>query len=215
MVKIFVSSTSQDLAEHRQAVIDVLRKANHQPIAMETFGSKAGDAQQVSLKEVEKADLFMGIYARRYGYRPTDDKSVTEMEYLHAKEKGIDCLVFIVDDAYAHPLVDQYAETDDEAKVFLKSFIRRLNKENVRTLFTAPDDLAQKALLALTNWLSDRMQGQIVDSSKSEQSKSEQTMIHNEIKGDNYGSTFNAPITTGDNANFGSTNTFGNKKKKR
>lgn len=210
MVRIFVSSTSQDLAEHRQAVIDLLHKANHQPIAMETFGSKAGDAQQVSLKEVEKADLFMGIYARRYGYRPTDDKSVTEMEYLHAKEKGIDCLVFIADDTYAHPLIDQHAETDDEAKVFLKSFIRRLNKENVRTLFTSPDDLAQKALLALTNWLSDRMERQ---SGAGAASKGTQTTIH--IEGDNSGSTFNGPINTGDNANFGSVYNFGNKKKKQ
>lgn len=35
--------------------------------------------------------------------------------------------------------------------------------------------------------------------------QSEVTRIHNTVEGDNYGSTFNAPITAGDDANFGPT----------
>jgi hypothetical protein len=160
-IKVFLSSTSLDLKEHRAAVIDMLRQTNNLPIAMENFGSKVGDATSVSLKEVQKADLFVGIYAHRYGYRPDDGKiSVTEMEYDEAVDQNIPRLIFIVDENYDDPvsLIHQHKETDNVSQMLLAFFMQRLNKENVRSLFTTPDDLKKKVQHAIMNWQQDQLQ---------------------------------------------------------
>lgn len=217
MVKIFVSSTSKDLADHRKTVIDILREANHQPIAMETFGSKPGNAQLISLNEVAKADLFIGIYARRYGFRPaSDQKSVTEQEYDKAKALNLDCLIFISADDYAYPLIDAHAETDPRGKADLANFIKRLEFENVRALFTSPEDLGHKVLLALANWLSDQ------NDRLQQTPPPSPTRPTTEIHGDNNGQIFNGSIgnnanfgSIGNNANFGTINQYGNRRKPR
>ncbi|MCK7480695.1 MAG: DUF4062 domain-containing protein [Candidatus Moduliflexus flocculans] len=51
------------------------------------------------LKEVEESDLFIGIYALRYGFIPEGaDISITEMEYLHAKKLGKPIYCFLLDE---------------------------------------------------------------------------------------------------------------------
>ena len=55
--------------------------------------------QHVSLEELDKCDVLVGVYAYRYGTVPTGSKtSVTEQEYLHAMSKKIPILVFVVDE---------------------------------------------------------------------------------------------------------------------
>lgn len=153
MTKIFISSTSRDLSKHRQAVIEALRTADAAPIAMEYFGSQSGDATTVSLEEVDKADLFIGIYAHRYGYRPDDDRSVTELEYLHAVKKDIPCLLFLVEDDYQDDLLDVHREQDEESITLLNMFKRKLQKTSVLLWFNTPEDLALKVTASYARWL--------------------------------------------------------------
>lgn len=149
MLKVFISSTSRDLYLHRKALITAIHEAGHHAIAMEHFGAQAGDATTVSVQEVEQADIFIGIYARRYGYCPEDDKSVTELEFIAAKNFKIDRLIFIVDDNYHDELLDKYADTDPALIVKLEKFKERLTQSYVRALFTTPEDLSTKVLAAL------------------------------------------------------------------
>lgn len=55
-----------------------------------------------SLKMVDEAEIYLGIYAYRYGYVPKegnpDQISVTEMEYRRAKRGGIPWLIFMMHD---------------------------------------------------------------------------------------------------------------------
>jgi hypothetical protein len=155
MISVFISSTSKDLLEHRRAVIETLLKAGIHPIGMEHFASQSGDAETVSINELHKADLFVGVYAHRYGYRPDDDKSVTELEYIAAKnrEKPLPRLIFVVEENYHHPLIDQHAETDSETTTLLAGFKRRLGKNEVWLTFTTPEDLAAKVSASVTRWL--------------------------------------------------------------
>ncbi|MEQ8677101.1 MAG: DUF4062 domain-containing protein [Aggregatilineales bacterium] len=180
---IFISSTFRDLEIHRDAVINMLRQTNNFPIAMETFGSKAGDATKVSLEEVQKSDVFLGIYGKRYGYRPDDDKSVTELEYLEAVRLEIPCLIFIVADNYDDPqsLINIHAETDDEGKMLLSIFKRKLNRESVRALFTTPEDLAQKVQNALMNWMQDQLEG-MEQTAKDDSSTDGSVNVKQEVK---------------------------------
>lgn len=156
MVKIFLSSTYRDLQAHRQAVLDVLHKAGELPLTMETFGARSEDATTASLDEVRNADLFIGLYADRYGYRPDGDRSITEMEYHEATGSEIDRLIYIAAAEADHPLLKQHADTDPESVVLLNIFKRRLQNEHVVGYFTTPDDLAQQILLDLLKWMKRR-----------------------------------------------------------
>src|SRR5215510_3818639 len=98
--EVFVSSTSVDLVDFRQVVIDQLLRMGQMPIGMEHFGSRTQDATTVSLAEVAGCDLFIGIYAFRYGYTPEEDGlSITEQEYHEARSRGKRCLCYFADES--------------------------------------------------------------------------------------------------------------------
>ncbi len=86
-MKVFISSTYKDLIDYRAAAIRAVEGTNYQASKMEVFGARPDEPLDACLKEVEESDLFIGIYALRYGYIPEGaDISITEMEYLHAQE---------------------------------------------------------------------------------------------------------------------------------
>ena len=65
---------------------------------------------QKCLQDVASSDIYVGIFAWRYGYIP-DDKdenpnnlSITELEYRKAQEKGIASLIFLLDQSISPPL---------------------------------------------------------------------------------------------------------------
>jgi hypothetical protein len=93
--KIYISSTYEELKEYREAVYDALRKMIHDVIAMEGYVAQDQRPIQKCLKDVASFDIYVGIFARRYGFIPDDEKdnpgrlSITELEYKKAKEKGI------------------------------------------------------------------------------------------------------------------------------
>ena len=96
MAKIYVSSTFNDLQEFREQVRTSLRSMGHEDIAMEYY--TAGEKRPVDkcLDDVANADIYVGIFAWRYGYIPDGyDRSITEQEY----RKAIDgyCLLFYYD----------------------------------------------------------------------------------------------------------------------
>lgn len=70
MATIYLSSTYEDLKEYRRTVYEALRKACHQVTAMEDY--VAADQRPVDkcLKDVERADIYLGLFAFRYGYAP-------------------------------------------------------------------------------------------------------------------------------------------------
>jgi hypothetical protein len=113
LTKIFLSSTSKDLVAFRQAVGEAVIQREMHPIMMERFPAVSRDALDVCKQKVEEADLFIGIYADRYGYCPRNgNQSITEMEYDWAEKRGIERLIFVFDkDKAALPdtdLVYQY-----------------------------------------------------------------------------------------------------------
>ena len=78
-MKAFISSTFQDLERHRAAVADVIERLGVQLSRMEKFGARPEEPSLACLDEVEGSDLFVGIYAHRYGFIPADSKvSITE-----------------------------------------------------------------------------------------------------------------------------------------
>ena len=69
-MKIFLSSTYEDLAHHRRLAAEALERLGQHGVRMEVFGARPGDASTVCEAEIESADAFIGIYAHRYGFVP-------------------------------------------------------------------------------------------------------------------------------------------------
>jgi len=69
-MRIFVSSSFEDLREHRAAVIRILHQLGHEVLAMEDL--TAGTAAPVSkvLAMVDRSEAYVGIFAWRYGFIP-------------------------------------------------------------------------------------------------------------------------------------------------
>ena len=148
---VFISSTSQDLCNHRSAVAEALRRAGFQAIDMADFGARPEGATTASLEEVAQADLFVGIYAWRYGFIPEGAEiSITEQEFVEAERLKKPRFCFIVDEQYG-----DWPEEDVEKGIgarLLREFKARLDAKLVRDVFTTPGDLATKVLASLQRW---------------------------------------------------------------
>jgi hypothetical protein len=75
-----ISSTAQDLPDHRRAVMDACLCSGVFPKMMEQLPASDKDAVTVSLRMVETSDIYIGVYGNRYGWIPKGyDKSIIEL----------------------------------------------------------------------------------------------------------------------------------------
>ena len=96
-----ISSTSLDLPEHRQHVMDACQRMGVTPIMMEHLPASDDPELQAAINKslgmVNEADIYIGIFAHRYGWVPEgQDISITEMEFNRAVERKIPILVFLI-----------------------------------------------------------------------------------------------------------------------
>ena len=69
-MQIFVSSSFEDLKEHRTAVIRVLRQLGHEVLAMEDMTAASATPLSKVMDMVDRSEAHVGIFAWRYGYVP-------------------------------------------------------------------------------------------------------------------------------------------------
>ncbi len=151
-MKVFISSTYNDLIDYRRAAHDALEQLGLHVIWMEAFGARPEESTRACLKEIEECDLFVGIYAHRYGYIPAGaDVSITEQEYDHAKKLGKPIFGFIVDEN--HPWPPKFIEHAQQAK--LDAFLSKVKRQPVE-FFTTPDNLAHNIATSVGRYLSER-----------------------------------------------------------
>ncbi|MFL6255281.1 MAG: DUF4062 domain-containing protein [Pyrinomonadaceae bacterium] len=145
---VVVSSTARDLPAHRKEVLDACLRQGMFPVMMEHLPAADADAIEESLRMVDGADFYLGVFAHRYGYVPEGrDVSITELEYERAVERDIPRLVFLIDKS--HPInIDDVEMGEGAAK--LKAFKGRLEKERVVSYFNSPTDLRAKVIDALS-----------------------------------------------------------------
>jgi hypothetical protein len=68
MLRVFVSSTSTDLQQHRKAVGDAILEQRWHPVMMEHFGTSTAPTLDECLREVRSCDLLLLIMAFRRGW---------------------------------------------------------------------------------------------------------------------------------------------------
>jgi hypothetical protein len=146
--KVMISSTSLDLPEHRKVVLDACLRQGMFPLMMEHLPAADADAIEESLRMVNEADIYLGIFAYRYGYIPKGYKtSVTEMEYNRAVERGIPRLIFLMDKD--HPVKTTDVQTGDGA-VKIEVLKEHLKKELVVNFFKSSAELQAEVIDSLS-----------------------------------------------------------------
>jgi len=109
--QVFISSTSVDLNEYRQQIIAELHKLQVGPLVMEYMGSYAAAPVAVCDEYVVDCDIFIGVYAFRYGFVPGEDEhtwpdcpSITEQEFNAARRLNKRCICYFADDSLKNSL---------------------------------------------------------------------------------------------------------------
>jgi tetratricopeptide (TPR) repeat protein len=145
---VMISSTARDLPEHREQVMDACLRLGMQPLMMEHLPASDADAIAESLRMVDKADIYLGVFAHRYGYVPKGhDISITEMEYDRAVKREIPRLIFFMHKDHALKADD--VETGPGAEK-LKKLKERIGAERVVNYFDCPADLRADVLHSLS-----------------------------------------------------------------
>lgn len=146
--KVFVSSTYFDLRQVRDDLRRFIDGLGYEPLLSEDQGFPI-DTSVIAIENCRRrveqdADLFVLIVGLRYGSRdPASDRSVTNIEYLAARAKGIPIYVYmerrlevLLDLWKANPKIDLSGEVDtidllrfaddvrNTAKVWTSSFER-------------------------------------------------------------------------------------------
>lgn len=145
-IRVFISSTWEDLQPEREAVEEALHRMQDTAFAgMEYFGSRPETPKEVSLAEVDRSDVYIGIFAHRYG------SGITEAEYLRARERGLPCLIYLKDDSV--PVPPAHIERDAAKVAKLEALKRELKGHHTLSFFKSPDQLATQVVADLHNLL--------------------------------------------------------------
>jgi len=99
-LRVYLSSTYEDLRAYREAVSAALRKSGLDVAQMEDYTAADERPLDLCLRDVSQSEIYVGLFAWRYGYVPPADKgnperrSITELEYRQAERSGLRKLVF-------------------------------------------------------------------------------------------------------------------------
>jgi len=146
--KVFISSTSKDLREYRDEVYKLIsNRLGLTAVAMEDFGAMSDEPSEACLDKVQECDLFIGFYARRYGFIPEDSGgvSITEMEYDKARQEGKTILCYWLEDNFDWPEERNQIEHEE----LLYKFKDKIQKKHVVETFSTPSDLCLKISTAI------------------------------------------------------------------
>jgi hypothetical protein len=148
--KVFISSTKVDLPRHRDAVKEALIKNGYFPVDMDDFGARDVDPVTGCLRLLAESQLFLGIYAWRYGYVPPGcERSITAEELEQARRLGKPRFCFLVDETYPWPAAPGVPDEGPEPRKRLEALKASLRTERMVASFTTPEQLALEVVTAL------------------------------------------------------------------
>lgn len=151
MARIYLSSTFIDLRAHRD---EVRRTLGEQHEIVDSYDAASGNVRESCLGDVDACDIYVGIFAWRYGFVPDqenpDGRSLTELEYERARQLSKPCLVFLLDEEFPWPPAHSDLHCDAQgAGARVRSLRQKLQKTHRPAFFTTPVDLAQRVTAAV------------------------------------------------------------------
>jgi len=159
MARIYVSSTSNDLEDFRKTVSQALRRLGHEDVAMDYYVAEDKRPVDRSLSDVASCDVYVGIFAYRYGHVPKEDnpeaRSITELEYRKAQDAGIPCLIFLLSDDAPWPKSKQEKGEGAQKIEALREELSSGGK-HVVNFFATEDELARQVNEAVIKWATEK-----------------------------------------------------------
>ncbi|HNP52352.1 MAG TPA: DUF4062 domain-containing protein [Nitrosomonas nitrosa] len=153
-MRVYLSSTFQDLKEYRKVARDILLKTQYLVISMEDYVATDERPLAKCLKDVAACDLYVGIIGNRYGFIPEDEDnkghySITELEYREAQKFNRPSLLFLLSETAES---ESTLKQSDAGEAKLWTFKKVIGLNHVVSFVDSPSDLAQKLSASLYNW---------------------------------------------------------------
>ncbi len=149
--RVYLSSSHLDLVEHRKAVLDALQTAGLDCCAMEHYAAVDRRPLEHCRADVRTCDLYIGIFAHRYGFVPEGESaSITELEYREAVKCGIPTRSFLIDSNAEWP--EEHRETGLGGER-LRRLRRELEANQIVGFFETPQDLVVQVMASVAQWL--------------------------------------------------------------
>lgn len=177
-IRVFVSSTMDDLESERDAVVRRIAEFNFEPVNAEGWLPDGSSSWERIERELRSSHLLVLISGKRYGWIPEEgpgsgrDLSVTHLEADYARNLGIPIIPFLKRLKYGSPSDSEDAKRRDS----FRKEIMKWSKGLFVTEFDLASDLAQKVGAALVGVLSETyLKSALADRAKevSEPSESE------------------------------------------
>lgn len=152
-IKVFIGSTYRDLIAERQAVEKAIQRLNETaPVAMEFFGSSPDTPYDTCMKKVAESDIYMGIFAHRYGsIPPGHQQSMTELEYRKAIALHKPVLIYFTATSEEDTPKKNTERDPSPERDKLLALKEELGKQHTLSFFHSPDELATLAVADIHN----------------------------------------------------------------
>ena len=147
--RIFISSVQKEFAEERRALAEHIES---DPVCgrffdvflLERLPARRQSAEKVYLDELEKSDIYLGIFGNDYGWEDANGISPTQKEYNRATDLNLPRLIFI------------HRTPGKERHPKMAALIKAAEAEIVRKSFTSLDDLLTKVSASLADFLDEK-----------------------------------------------------------
>jgi ATP-dependent DNA helicase RecG len=148
-LRLFLSSVQKEFAAERAALRDYLRgdalmRRFFEPFLFEEVPAADRRADEVYLDEVERCDLYVGLFGDEYGFEDAQGVSPTQREFELATQRHKHRLIFVkgADDRGKHPK--------------MQALIRQAGSQLIRRRFGSNAELVAGLYAALVQYLEDR-----------------------------------------------------------
>ena len=122
-MKVFLSSTAQDLVAYRRVADDTILRMSQEVVAMERFGPLPGEPAAECERKARECDLVVCIVAHRYGFVPDKGRgSITRRE--------VEVLEILAEGATNRQISKRLFLSEKTVKAHLASAFRRLGVQN-------------------------------------------------------------------------------------
>jgi len=145
---IFVSSIQKELQEERRAIKDyilndpMLKLFISDVFLFEDLPARDQRSDESYLTEVDRCDIYIGIFGNDYGFEDEDGVSPTEHEFDRATEKGRYRLIFIK------------GQSDGSRHKKMRALIQKAGNQLIRRRFDAISDLIADLYASLIDFMS-------------------------------------------------------------
>lgn len=161
-IKVFISSTSLDLQTERDSVMEQLNRMKIPFAAMEYFGSRNNNPAEVSIEELDRCQIYVGIIGFRYGSLiQNSPKSYTEYEYDYASGKRLHRLIYLKEQPSNNDDFDHDQEKRDKLNRFRNRFLE--GKECTISFFKDASDLSGMIASDLHKFITEKISKEISD----------------------------------------------------